>query len=293
MINLLARQIANIKTVAVMVGNARPACRRIGLVALHNPVAGKNIAVLVARRTLRGDSVEIGPAGNKADAMGDLAVLGASREINIAVARAVDDRLRQNRLHTLLGHEYDTADLITLLDYIDTPGVKEHIDLLLFDHTVHKILRAFGVDRRLHKIAFGGLCTERRTEVLGAIHKLAADAARNDRKITAGLLAGRRKNDKNHAVREKTAERAVLLDERDLRARLRRGDRRCKTRTAAADDDNIGLVENRHFATGHHNLTALHERARTVLSRMLNRIDPLAETRIKRIADRAGGEFFI
>lgn len=273
-----------------MVGDARPARRRIGLVALHDPVAGKNVAVLVARRTLRGDPIEIGPARNESDAVGDLAILGSGGEIDVAVARAVDNGLRENRLHALLGHEHDTADLVALLDHVDAPGVEEHVDLLLFDHAVHEILGAFGVDRRLHEVLFCGLSAERRAEVLGAIHKLAADAARNDRKISAGFLAGRRKNDKNHTVREKTAERAVLLDKRNLRARLGGGDRRGETGTTATDNDDIGLMENRNLASGHHDLAALHERAGAVLGRMLNRIDPLSEARIQRIADRPGGQ---
>ena len=226
-----------------------------------------------------------------ADAVRDLSVVAASREEHVAVAGAVDDLLRENRLLALLRFEDDAEDPVPLLDDIDAPAVEEHVDLLLGDHRIHQVLRAFGVHRRL-PVGPLQLRGARTAHVVAerdrAVRELLREAARDEPPRAARELLGGAEHDEHHAVREESAQRAVAFDERDLRARAGGGDGGGEAGGAAADHDDVRLVEDRHLARRADDLAVLERAARAVFDRVAEREDVLAEPDVVRIAHRAG-----
>ena len=224
-----------------------------------------------------------------ADAVGDLTVVSAGGIEDVAVARAVDDLLGEDRLLALLGLEDDAHDLVALLDDVHAPAVEEHVDLLLGDHHVHQVLRALGVDRRL-PVDLLNLLRTRLADIAAqgnrAIGELLRETARDQAPALAFETLRGAEHDQDHAVGEESAQRAIALDKGDLRTRAGGGNRGGESGGATANHDDVRLVENRNLPCGADDLAILHLTAGTILDRVAEREDVLAEPDVVRITHR-------
>ena len=151
--------------------------------------------------------------------------------------------------------------------------MEEHLDLCLGDHLVHKVLRALGVERRLPVVLVGEVASGYAL-LEAAIHELLRKPL-GDELPLAVFLDARRHQEQHEPVGEKPAQRTIALDERDLRARARRGNCRAEASRTAAYDHHVGFVENRHLAHRAIHLAVLQERARPVSHRVRNVEDAL------------------
>ena len=219
--------------------------------------------------------------------MRNLPIVRPGGKKHIAIARAVHDLLGENRLPSLLGLKDDTLHAVAVLDDIDTPRVKEHLDARLGDHLVHQVLGPFRIDGRLPMLTAGRtLRADIRPQGRRTDHELLANATRHQCPLAACLAAGSRKQDEDHSICEKPAQRTVPLHKCHLDTRPCGGDSRCETRRAAPHHDDIRLMENRHFTRRLEDLPILYERTRTIRQGMLKGKDVFAKPEVVRVADR-------
>jgi hypothetical protein len=165
--------------------------------------------------------------------------------VDVAVARAVDHRLGQDRLASLLALENNPLQGVAGLDDIHAPGAEEHIDTGLLNHLVHQHLGRLGIDGRLiGRASPGGDGIG--SHLLQPPQKLLADAA-GHQLVAVALSDAGADHHQHDAVGPESAERTAAFDQRGLCAGARGGHGRGETRRPAAHNHDIGLMENGQF----------------------------------------------
>ena len=204
------------------------------------------------------------------DAVVDVALVDVALERQagageqVGVARRIDDGLGQYRAAALLALEDGATHGAVLDDRLDRPGMEGEPYLLLQRHLHRKRLQRLRIDRRrpgddaviggraLRPVRGGGGILgapvgARRSHhrVLGqAIEDIVGDAGDD---LAAAPVRHAIDPDDQAAGRQ-AAEMVVALDQHDLGAEASGGDRRRRAGRPAADDQHVGLGEDRGLA---------------------------------------------